>query len=88
MKSKMDPLVSVVIPVYNVESYLHECVKSVVEQTYTNIEIILVDDGSTDNSGTLCDEFALSDSRICVFHKKMVDCLTLVITAFADPVEV
>ncbi|MZM27934.1 glycosyltransferase, partial [Bifidobacterium pseudocatenulatum] len=46
----MDPLVSVVIPVYNVESYLHECVKSVVEQTYTNIEIILVDDGSTDNS--------------------------------------
>lgn len=70
MKSKMDPLVSVVIPVYNVESYLHECVKSVVEQTYTNIEIILVDDGSTDNSGTLCDEFALSDSRICVFHKK------------------
>ena len=81
MKSKMDPLVSVVIPVYNVESYLHECVKSVVEQTYTNIEIILVDDGSTDNSGTLCDEFALSIRR-------MVDCLTLGITAFADPVEV
>lgn len=70
MKSSMDPLVSVVIPVYNVESYLHECVTSVAEQTYTNIEIILVDDGSTDNSGTLCDEFALSDSRICVFHKK------------------
>ena len=66
----MDPLVSVVIPVYNVEPYLHECVASVVEQTYTNIEIILVDDGSTDSSGTLCDEFALSDSRICVFHKK------------------
>lgn len=66
----MDPLVSVVIPVYNVEPYLHECVTSVVEQTYTNIEIILVDDGSTDSSGTLCDEFALSDSRICVFHKK------------------
>lgn len=70
MKSSMNPLVSVVIPVYNVESYLHECVTSVVEQTYTNIEIILVDDGSTDSSGTLCDEFALSDSRICVFHKK------------------
>lgn len=70
MKSSMDPLVSVVIPVYNVEPYLHECVTSVVEQTYTNIEIILVDDGSTDSSGTLCDEFALSDSRICVFHKK------------------
>ena len=70
MKSSMDPLVSVVIPVYNVEPYLHECVASVVEQTYTNIEIILVDDGSTDSSGTLCDEFALSDSRICVFHKK------------------
>ena len=70
MKSSMNPLVSVVIPVYNVESYLHECVTSVVEQTYTNIEIILVDDGSTDSSGTLCDEFALSDSRICVFHKE------------------
>lgn len=70
MKSTMDSLVSVVIPVYNVESYLRECIVSVVEQTYTNIEIILVDDGSTDNSGTLCDEFALSDSRICVFHKK------------------
>lgn len=70
MKSSMDPLVSVVIPVYNVEPYLRECVASVVEQTYTNIEIILVDDGSTDSSGTLCDEFALSDSRICVFHKK------------------
>lgn len=70
MKSSMDPLVSVVIPVYNVEPYLHECVASVLEQTYTNIEIILVDDGSTDSSGTLCDEFALSDSRICVFHKK------------------
>lgn len=70
MKSSMNPLVSVVIPVYNVEPYLHECVASVVEQTYTNIEIILVDDGSTDSSGTLCDEFALSDSRICVFHKK------------------
>jgi len=70
MKSIMDPLVSVVIPVYNVESYLRECVASVVRQTYTNIEIILVDDGSTDNSGMLCDEFALSDSRICVFHKK------------------
>ena len=70
MKSSMNPLVSVVIPVYNVEPYLYECVTSVVEQTYTNIEIILVDDGSTDNSGMLCDEFALSDSRICVFHKK------------------
>lgn len=70
MKSSTNPLVSVVIPVYNVEPYLHECVTSVVEQTYTNIEIILVDDGSTDSSGTLCDEFALSDSRICVFHKK------------------
>ena len=52
MKSKMDPLVSVVIPVYNVESYLHECEKSVDEQTYTKIEINLVDDGTTENTGT------------------------------------
>lgn len=62
--------VSVVIPVYNVKQYLSECVDSVIKQTYKNIEIILVDDGSTDGSRELCDEFAKKDERIKVFHKE------------------
>ena len=62
-------LISVVVPVYNVEHYLKKCVDSICHQTYKNLEIILVDDGSTDCSGNLCDEFATSDSRIRVIHK-------------------
>lgn len=62
--------VSVIIPVYNVEKYLSRCVKSVMEQTYKDLEIILVDDGSTDNSGKLCDDFASKDERIIVIHKE------------------
>lgn len=65
----MEKLVSVIIPVYNVEAYLGECVLSVCEQTYSNIEIILVDDGSTDTSGIICDEWKKRDSRIQVIHK-------------------
>ncbi len=61
--------VSVIIPVYNVEKYLQICVNSVIRQTYKNIEIILVDDGSKDNSGKLCDEWSKKDSRIKVLHK-------------------
>lgn len=63
-------LISVIIPVYNVENLIERCVKSVIEQTYPNIEIILIDDGSTDKSGFICDELALRDSRIVVVHKK------------------
>lgn len=63
------PLVSVIVPVYNVEQYLEECVASLLAQTYRNIEIILVDDGSTDSSGELCDQLACWDSRIRVLHK-------------------
>lgn len=63
------PLVSVIIPVYNVEKYLNACVSSVVEQSYDNIEIILVDDKSPDKSGNICDEWALRDVRIKVIHK-------------------
>lgn len=63
------PLISIVVPVYNVEKYLDECVQSILCQTYTALEIILVDDGSTDAGGKICDEYALKDSRIKVIHK-------------------
>lgn len=62
--------VSVVIPVYNVEKYLPECLDSVINQTYKNLQIILVDDGSTDSSGKICDEYAEKDNRITVVHQK------------------
>lgn len=62
-------LFSIIVPVYNVETYLDECVQSLVNQTYSNIEIILVDDGATDSSGIMCDRYAKEDTRICVVHK-------------------
>ncbi len=65
-----DALISMVIPVYNVERYLRRCLKSVQMQTYTNLEIILVDDGSTDASGVICEQLAASDDRIRVIHKE------------------
>lgn len=61
--------ISVVIPVYNVENFVEECIESVLQQTYRNIEIILVDDGSTDSSGEICDKWANKDERIIVYHK-------------------
>lgn len=63
-------MISVIVPVYNIESYLRECVDSVINQTYPFLEIILVDDGSTDGSGAVCDEYAAVDDRIRVIHKK------------------
>lgn len=67
--SKNEPLISVIVPVYNVEKYLGRCVDSIINQTYTNLEIILVDDGSTDDSRKICDEYAEKDGRIKVIHK-------------------
>lgn len=66
----MNALVSVVLPIYNVEKYLNRCISSVVAQTYSNLEIILVDDNSTDSSPAICDEWAKRDSRIVVIHKE------------------
>ena len=62
-------LISVIIPVYKVEKYLEKCIESIIKQTYTNLQIILVDDGSPDNCGKICDEYAKKDSRIEVIHK-------------------
>lgn len=64
------PLISIIVPVYNVESYLAECIDSLVNQTYPHLEILLVDDGSTDGSGQICDDYAQKDARIKVIHKK------------------
>lgn len=63
------PKISVIVPVYNVAPYLKKCVDSIINQTFTDIEIILVDDGSTDESGTICDQYAQKDSRVKVIHK-------------------
>lgn len=69
--------ISVIVPIYNIEQYLKNCVDSIIKQTYKNLEIILVDDGSTDNSGKICDEYKESDHRIKVIHKKMAVLLVL-----------
>lgn len=62
--------ISVIVPVYNVEKYLKKCISSLINQTYHNLEIILVDDGSSDNSGTICDDFSFMDDRVQVIHKE------------------
>ena len=66
----MKPLVSVIVPVYNSTAYLKRCVDAILSQTYSNLEIILIDDGSTDDSLALCNEFSKSDSRVKAFHKE------------------
>ena len=66
----MSALVSIVIPIYNVEKYIHKCIESVLGQTYKNLEIILVEDGSPDRCPSICDKYAQEDKRIKVVHKK------------------
>lgn len=72
MKDEMsrNPLISIIVPIYNVEKYLNKCIDSIINQEYKNLEIILVDDGSPDNCGRICDEYKGKDSRIKVIHKK------------------
>ncbi|MDT6668970.1 glycosyltransferase, partial [Enterococcus faecium] len=62
--------ISIIVPVYNVEKYLKKCVDSILGQTFTDFELLLIDDGSTDNSGSICDELAKTDNRIKVIHKE------------------
>ena len=91
----MNPLVSIIIPVYNVEPYIEESLNSILSQSYDNLEIILIDDGSTDRSGSICDSYAENDSRFRVIHQKKagvsaarnvgLDQMTGSIVAFLDP---
>jgi glycosyltransferase involved in cell wall biosynthesis len=67
---RMKPLVSVIVPIYKVEKYLNRCVDSIIQQSYSNLEIILVNDGSPDNCGVICDDYAMIDERIRVIHKE------------------
>lgn len=66
----MEPLISVIVPVYNVEEYLNKCVDSIINQTYKNIEILLIDDGSTDTSGAICDDYSQRYDNVKTYHKK------------------
>ena len=66
----MNQNISVIVPVYNVEKYLTQCVESILSQDHSNLEVILIDDGSTDRSGEICDQFAARDSRVQVIHQK------------------
>ena len=63
-------VISVIVPVYKVEKFLDRCINSIIQQTFTNLEIILVDDGSPDRSGEICDEWKMKDKRIRVIHKE------------------
>lgn len=66
----MNPKISIIVPVYNVENYLDECIQSIINQEFEEFELILINDGSTDKSGSICDNYALKDNRIRVFHKE------------------
>ena len=66
----MNPAVSIIVPVYNAETALRRCIESILHQSCADFELLLVDDGSKDDSGAICDEYAAKDSRIRVFHKE------------------
>ena len=66
----MNEIISVIVPVYNVAAYLPQCLESILNQDYGDLQVLLIDDGSTDDSGAICDQFAAQDSRIQVIHQK------------------
>lgn len=70
---KINIKLTVIVPVYNCEKYISECIESILKQTYEQFELILVDDGSTDKSSVICDEYVLKDDRISVIHIKIKD---------------
>lgn len=70
MANKMNPKISIIVPVYNAEKYLNRCVDSILSQTFGNFEVLLIDDGSNDKSGKICDKYAQKDCRVKVFHKE------------------
>lgn len=70
MNNLGNPLISVIVPVYNTEKYIHNCINSILKQTLTDFELILIDDGSPDSCGVICDEYAKKDSRVKVFHQE------------------
>lgn len=70
MENQNRPLVSIVIPVYKAEDYIGKCIESLQQQTYSNLQIILIEDGSPDSSGRICDDYAAKDDRITVIHHK------------------
>ena len=70
LREEKQPSISVIVPVYNVEKYIRRCIDSILHQTYRNLEIILINDGSTDSSGEICDEYTVIDSRVKVIHQK------------------
>lgn len=72
-----NPLFSIIVPVYNVEPYIATCIESILGQSVTDFELLLVDDGSTDDSGMVCDEFASKDSRVRVFTKIIAELAVL-----------
>lgn len=69
------PILSIIVPIYNVEDYLERCIKSILNQTFSDFELILVDDGSTDSSLKICNEFKVKDKRVQVINKKKVEYL-------------
>ena len=70
MNAISGPLISVIVPIYNVEQYLEKCINSILNQTYRHLEIILVDDGSPDDCGGICDQYSVMDQRVKVIHKQ------------------
>ena len=74
------PKISVIVPVYKCEQYIHRCVNSILNQTFSDFELILVDDGSPDNCGEICEDYAKKDFRVKVIHQVTVDRLPHVIT--------